>query len=276
MRRAEAGDLVLLAPAERDRRFYIRTLTPGGRLNTNRGELAYDDVIGQPFGTQVASHLGQSFYLLTPTTEQLVIGLQRKSQIIFPKDSGYIIMKLGIVPGVRVLEAGTGSGGLCLAFASIVGEGGHVYSYDAREDLQRVARRNIEGLGLRQRVTFKLREVGNGFDEAGLDAVFLDLREPWSYLDQARGALRGGGALGVLVPTANQLVATIRALHQHLYFGFIEAEELLLRSYRTVPDRVRPDDQMIGHTGFLVFARAVLPHDHEAHHPVLRRPDDSD
>ena len=49
-------------------------------------------------------------------------------------------------------------------------------------------------------------------------------------------------------------------LTDHLYAGpwfLLEIEELLLRSYKTIPARIRPDEQMVGHTGFLVFARAA-------------------
>jgi tRNA (adenine57-N1/adenine58-N1)-methyltransferase len=84
----------------------------------------------------------------------------------------------------------------------------------------------------------------------------LDVREPWEYLSQARDALMGGGFFGAIVPTINQ----VAELTQRLYDGpwyFLEIEELLLRSYKTIPARIRPDDQMVGHTGFLVFARAV-------------------
>jgi tRNA (adenine57-N1/adenine58-N1)-methyltransferase len=37
----------------------------------------------------------------------------------------------------------------------------------------------------------------------------------------------------------------------------LEVEELLLRQYKIAPARIRPDDQMVGHTGYLIFARAV-------------------
>ncbi|GAB4478528.1 MAG: tRNA (adenine-N1)-methyltransferase [Anaerolineae bacterium] len=259
MRLAQEGDLVLIVAVERDRRSFVRRLVRGGKLDTHRGELAFDDLIGQPLGAQVETHLGHHYYMLTPTTDDLVRTLRRESQIIFPKDSGYIIMKLGIVPGSQVLEAGTGSGGLCLALASQVGDGGRVYSYDIRPDLQEIARKNLARVGLDGRVTFKIRDAHEGFDETDLDALFLDTREPWELLDQARAALRGSGMLGAIVPTANQLVAMLRALNAHPYYGFVEAQELMLRPYKTLPDRVRPDERFIGHTGYLIFARAVFP-----------------
>ena len=34
-------------------------------------------------------------------------------------------------------------------------------------------------------------------------------------------------------------------------------EELIRRPFKTIPERIRPDEQMVGHTGFLIFARAV-------------------
>ncbi|HEC21774.1 MAG TPA: tRNA (adenine-N1)-methyltransferase [Chloroflexi bacterium] len=258
MRRAQAGDVVLLV-SEKDRKSFVRTLEPGKQLQTHRGVLAHDDLIGQPLGSQVRTHLGFAYYLLPPTTDELVRNLRRESQIIFPKDSGYIIMKLGVRPGSVVIEAGTGSGGLCLVLATIVGDDGHVFSYDVRSDMQRIARRNIERARLSHRVTFRAGNVTEGFEETDVDAVFLDMRSPWEALDQARAALSGGGVLGCLVPTANQLVRLIGALDAHPGFGFIEAEELILRPYRTVPARVRPDDQIVGHTGYLIFARAVFP-----------------
>jgi len=57
---------------------------------------------------------------------------------------------------------------------------------------------------------------------------------------------------------ANQVIQLLYALERSP-FTLIEVEELLLRGYRTIPARLRPMDRMIAHTGFLIFARAVLP-----------------
>ncbi len=254
----QAGDLVLLIN-ERDRRYFIRRLVPGQQLITHHGVLAHDELIGQPLGACVYTHLGIPYYLLRPTTEELVRHLRRRSQIIFPKDAGYIILRLGVAPGSVVVEAGTGSGGLCLALATMVGDDGHVYSYDERSAMLEIAAENLQRVGLAHRVTFKQRDVSQGFDEVDADALFLDLRRPWELLDQARAALRGGGVLGCLVPTANQLVTLLESLEAHPAFGLVEAEELLLRPYKTLPARVRPEDRIVGHTGYLIFARALIP-----------------
>lgn len=257
MREARAGDLVLLLG--QDRKSFIRTLEPGGKLQTHRGIIEHDTLIGQPLGSQVATHLGYPFHMLTPSTEELARRIRRKSQIIFPKDAGYILLKLGVKPGACVVEAGTGSGGLTSVFATHVGQNGHVYSYDVRDDMQRVAQRNLERLGLETQVTLVERDIEAGFDPHDADCLFLDVVNPWDFLDQARAAMRGGGVLGSLVPTANQLVQLVEVLDGHPGFILVEAEELSLRSWKTIPGRVRPDDRMVAHTGFLIFARAVIP-----------------
>lgn len=257
MRLAQSGDIVMLVSDE-DRQRYTRTLEPGETLNTHRGKLWHDNLIGQPLGSTVCTHLGFCYYLLTPTTDELIRSVRRESQIIFPKDAGYIVLKLGIQPGVQVVEAGTGSGGLTLALAAIVGDTGHVYSYDVREKMQAIAATNLRRAGLSHRVSFKHGNAALGFEEEDVDAVFLDMLTPWDALDAARAALRGSGVLGCLVPTINQLEDLVTTLDSHAGYGFVEVEELILRAYKPVPARIRPEDHIVGHTGYLVFARAVI------------------
>jgi tRNA (adenine57-N1/adenine58-N1)-methyltransferase len=257
LRLAQAGDTVLLVN-ERDRRRFVRILEPGKSLQTHRGKVNFDDLIGQPMGTEVRTHLGFPYYMFVPTTDDLVTNAIRKSQIIFPKDAGYIVMKLGVRSGSRVVEAGTGSGGLCVALATIVGDDGHVYSYDVRETMQEYALQNLKRCGLKHRVTLRTRDAREGFDERDVDAVFLDMLSPQECMTQARVSLRGSGLLGCLVPTANQVIELLQALYAGNEFGFIEVEELILRSYKPVVARLRPEDRMVGHTGYLVFARALI------------------
>ncbi len=253
---AQPNDLALLVG--RDRKSFIIRLEPGAQLHTHRGVVGHDDLIGNPWGKQVSSHLGYPFLFLRPSTDDLVRDLKRTTQIIYPKDAGYILMKMRIAPGCRVVEAGTGSGGLGLVFAQAVGPTGRVYSYEVRPEMQALARENLAQLGLAEFVAFKLRDVAEGFDERDADALFLDLPNPWDYLAQAHEALAGGGFFGCILPTTNQVIRLIGALEQ-AHFGFVEVEELLLRPYKAVPARLRPMDRMVAHTGYLIFARALIP-----------------
>ena len=253
---AQPDDLALLVG--RDRKSFIVRLEPGLQLHTHRGVVAHDDLIGTPWGTQLSTHLGYPVLLVRPSTDDLVRDLKRTTQIVYPKDAGYILMKMRVIPGCRVVEAGTGSGGLALVFAQAVSPTGRVYSYEVRPEMQQLARRNLELLGLSGFVEFKQRDIAEGFDERDVDALFLDLPTPWDYLKQAHAVLSSGGFLGSILPTANQVSRLIGAL-QDASFGLIEVEELLLRPYKAVPARLRPMDRMVAHTGYLIFARALIP-----------------
>ncbi len=252
---ARENDLVLLIG--KDHKQFLIRLQPGDQLQTHRGCIRHDDLIGQPLGREVYSHLGYPFVVLEPSTFDLIRQLKRTTQIMYPKDIGYTLLKLSIVPGSRVIEAGTGSGGLTLALARAVGAQGRLYSYEVRPDVLRLAQKNLEALGLAGWVEFKLRDIAEGFDETDVDALFLDVRTPWAYLPQTLAALKDGGFFGAILPTANQVSDLTQALEEQQAFGQIEVEEILVRPYKPVPGRLRPVDRMIAHTGYLIFARKV-------------------
>lgn len=249
------NDLVLLIG--QDRKQFILRLVEGGQLQTHRGCINHNDLLGQPLGREIFSHLGYPFLALEPSAFDLVSQLKRTTQIMYPKDIGYLLLKLNIRPGSRVIEAGTGSGGLTVCLARIVGEQGRLYSYEVRQDILNLAQRNLQSLGLDDSVEFKLRDIADGFDEVDADALFLDVRRPWAYLLQVVEALKNGGFFGAILPTTNQVIELVRALEAERSFGHIEVEEVLVRSYKAVPARLRPMDRMVAHTGYLVFARKV-------------------
>jgi tRNA (adenine57-N1/adenine58-N1)-methyltransferase len=252
----EAGDLVQLVGLRH--KSFIFPLIPGGDFQTHRGVLKHDDLIGLPWGTQVFSHLGSAFFLLQPAIADLLLDLKRNTQILYPKDIGFILFTMGIGPGQMVLEAGTGSGSMTIALAYAVGTDGQVVSYEQREEMQNLARKNIKRTGLDSRVDFKLRDIKDGFDETDADAFFLDVPNPYDYIAQVRAALKPGGFFCGIVPTANQAEILLRVLRRNR-FAFIEMCETLLRYYKPVPDRLRPTDRMVAHTGFLIFGRRIEP-----------------
>ena len=195
---------------------------------------------------------------MRPSLADLLKETRRNTQIMFPKDIGFVLVSLSIGPGQTVVEAGTGSGALTTALAFAVGREGQVISYERRAEMQRLARRNLRRVGLEDRVTFKLRDIAEGFDEREADALFLDVPNPEDYIPQAREALKTGGFFGSLVPTTNQVSRLVAALQAN-DFAFIDVCEVLLRYYKPVPERLRPTDRMVAHTGYLIFARPVIP-----------------
>ena len=246
-------DLILLL-SERGK-HYLLELRPGRQFQCPAGRVSHDELIGQPYGSRVVLERGGWIVLLQPSVFDLIMHIRRRTQIIYPKDIGYLLLWMDIRPGKRVIEAGTGSGAMAVALAGQVQPTGHVYSYELREEFQKLARQNLTRYGLLDWVELKVRDVTRGFDEREVDALFLDVRQPWEILQQAQAALKGGGFFGSLVPTANQLVQLIEGL-QTLGFIGIEVKELLLRPYKVNANRLRPEDRMVAHTGFLVLARS--------------------
>jgi tRNA (adenine57-N1/adenine58-N1)-methyltransferase len=251
----QIGELAqLVSPTNKS--FIIR-LAPGEKLETHRGILFHDDLIGKPWGSQVYTHQGRVYLLVQPSLGDILRDLKRNTQIMYPKDIGFILVSMGIGPGVHVVEAGTGSGALTIALAWAVGPQGRVTSYEAKPETQKLARKNLERLGLDGRVTLKIRDIEDGFDEQAVDALFLDVQNPQDYIGQVRQALKPGGYFGSLLPTTNQVSRLLNALYQHR-FAFQEVCEIILRYYKPVADRLRPTDRMVAHTGFLVFARPMI------------------
>lgn len=255
MGQSQVGDHAMLV-AE-DRKQFIFKLESGVEFQTHHGIVEHDALIGLPWGSPVQSHLGKPFYLLRPSLRDLLLLIKRRSQIIFPKDIGYILLRLSVVPGSRVLEAGTGSGALTMALAHMVGAEGTVISVDRRADMQRLAKENLTTVDLADRVRWILADLAQLEPIDPVDSLFLDLPDPHLLIREVPRLLKTGGSLGVLVPSANQTSEVLAEISAGHYVD-VDVCEILLRFYKTVPARLRPADRMVAHTGYLVFARLVL------------------
>ena len=197
------GDLVELVSTQS--KFFIFRVEKGRELQTHRGVIRHDDLIGLRWGTEIESHTGRSFYVMQPGMADIISSTKRNTQILYPKDIGYILVRLNIIPGSVVAEAGTGSGCFTQVLAAMVGDEGHVHSYEARSDMLNLAQKNISRLNLQHRVSFYNQDVGEGFGQNNLSAIFLDLPNPYDYIEQVKEALSPGGFFGTLLPTTNQV-----------------------------------------------------------------------
>lgn len=246
------GDLVILVNPKGKR--YLRRVTVGEELHNNDGTLPWSDVLAAGYGGVVRTRQGQPYKVVRPGLHDLVKGVKRQTQIIYPKDISYLCLRLGAGNGRRIIEAGSGSGSLTLALSWFSGEKGQIYTYEARSEFFELCRKNLTWAGLGHNVTQHNRDIAEGFLEKDVDALFLDVRTPWEYLDQALAALKPGGQLAFLVPTVDQLSMLLRAFETRP-IDDPEVLEIMIRRWKPVADRLRPEDRMIAHTGFLVFAR---------------------
>ncbi len=255
--RLQKGDLVFLWNRKKGDAYQVR-VTPGATQGTHMGQIKHDDLLGASYGDTVLTHKGEPFCCLRPTIGEYARRIKRETQIVFPKDAGYILQHLNVQPGSTVLECGTGSGSLCCIFAHFVGASGRVVTYDKRGEFTELARKNAERWGVEGRIEFKTRSLDGGFDERDADAVFIDLPQPWGYIGDAWNALAPGNRLGILVPTFNQIAETLEEI-ERWPFADVQVLELLMRFLKTDPRRIRPEDIMVGHTGYLIFAAKIQP-----------------
>lgn len=252
----QPGERILLVDPK-NRRYLLR-LRPGASFHTHAGIVGHDLLIGAEEGSSVTGSTGRRFVALRPTLSDVVLKMPRGAQVIYPKDLGAILLAADVGPGMRVLEAGVGSGSLSLA---LLRAGADVTGYEVRPDFAARAQENVRDyLGPDASYRVECRDVYAGVDERGLDRVVLDLPEPWRVVAHAQLALRPGGIILAYLPTINQ-VAELRRTLDRSAFGMAETAELLRRTWHVEERSVRPDHRMVAHTGFLTVARLLVPHD---------------
>lgn len=252
------GDLVQLVSPKGKR--YLRVAGADSELHTHDGKLDLNSICDLDYGQCIRTHLDKEYRLFKPTLYELVKKIDRQTQIIYPKDIGYILFKLSIGPGARVLEAGCGSGSLTLALAWFVGPQGRVITMERRPEFARLCAKNLSKVGLRDRVDILDQDLSQGFGVPEAEAVFIDVRTPWDYLEQIAAGIKNGHPVGFLLPTVNQVTTLLGAM-QGSAFTETEVVEILVRHYKPVADRFRPEDRMVAHTGFLIFSKVYKPTD---------------
>ena len=256
MNTVQYGDYVLLVSSKMNQHLIIAK--EKGVFSTKDGNLTFSDLVGKEYGSPVYTHLAAKYFIFKPTVTDFLRFIKRKTQVLYAKDLGFIILRLNIRSGMRVIECGSGSGSATTAFAFSLFPDGILYSYEARDEFMKLAYDNLKRVNLESIVKFKNKDIEEeSFDETDVDAVFLDVKYPERCIDKAYASLKSGGNICIFVPTTNQVVNVLTKLEQSNFF-MTEVVEIMLRNYKAVPERLRPDDTMIAHTGFLIFSRKTL------------------
>lgn len=257
----KAGDKVQLTDSKG--RMNTIVLKPGGEFHTHRGIIAHDDIIGAPDGVTVQNSVGVEYQVLKPLYSDFVLSMPRGAAIIYPKDAALITGFGDIFPGARVVEAGVGSGALTIALLRAVGDSGSVHSFELREEFAQIAEGNISDFFAGPHPAWNITvgdlasELPKAYGPGEVDRVVLDMLAPWDCLDAVTEALVPGGVLIVYVATVTQMSRTVQALQESGNYTKPHALESTVRDWHLDGLAVRPEHRMIGHTGFLVFARRV-------------------
>ncbi len=250
------GDTILLLDRAGNRR--VVRLRPGERFHSHKGFLEHDRLIGAEEGISLRTQTGAVFTAIRPRLADYALEMPRSTAIVYPKDVGIILVWADMYPGATVLESGLGSGALTLALLRAVGPTGQVVVYESRRDFIAPALENIRNWG-EPPANLLIREcdIYDGIQDGDFDRIVLDLAEPWRVVPHALSALRMGGIAACYNPSIIQVQQTVAALEAAGGFGMIETLEVLYRPWHVKGMAVRPAHQMVGHTGFLTFARRL-------------------
>eukprot|EP00894_Picocystis_sp_ML_P005490 jgi/Pico_ML_1/56007/g1608.t1 len=318
-RSAVVDGCVVVAYEGRNRMRAV-TVRSGEKLRTQHGEFLHDDWIGSHFGRKAFSTVrcgskrrrqsedgkegdrntdaagnedlkkdaGNSrrawIYLLAPTSELWTRTLAHRTQVLYVADISLAIGRMGLKPGMHVLESGTGSGSMTHALARAIAPDGRVDSFEFHEARALAAQADIESHGLAGCVKVHVRDVQqDGFpvqEESRADAVFLDVPGPWETIPSLAKGLKEDATLCSFSPCIEQVQKTCAAMAAVGGFSDFRTFEVLLRQYDVFTHRTRPMDRdsnaeevegskpsgvvskplmdARGHTGYLLFARRDL------------------
>ena len=230
-------------------------LKPGSEFQSDLGIIKSEILDNAEIGDEVKSHLDHTFKIVKPNINDFIDLMDRRCSILLKKDIGLVLAHTGLGSGNRVVDAGTGAGAIALNFGNVVGNKGHVFTYEIREDFAEVAKKNIDNFGI-ENITVKNRDIKEGIEEDNIDVVFLDLPKPYEIFEEVWDCLNHGGWLVVYAPYVAQAEISHR-IAKKLGFWDIEIIEILERGMEVRQQGIRPKTRMVGHSGYMLFARKL-------------------
>ena len=248
----EEGQRVLLI--DEKGRKYIKELKDK-EFHTDLGVLELKDAIGKEPGDKIKTHLDKEFQIVSPNIKDYAQKSKRGPQIIHRKDIGVILTHAGISPDDKIVEGGSGSGHLTMHLANLLNNKGEIHSYEIREDFLNLAKENLKNSGLLEKVNLKQKDIYESIDEKNVDKVIIDLPSPEKVVKNAEKSLKSGGFLVSYSPCIEQVKRFKLSLTNS--FQDINTIENLIREIKVQEECIRPKTRMLGHTGYLTFARKV-------------------
>ena len=238
---------------------WLMNISKKESLHTHIGVLKHADAIGKEYGSRLMTNKDKYVYLLEPTMYDYIMKIQHGTQIVYPKDLGYIAARAGIQDGQKILEIGTGSGSMTSFVASIVKPRGHVYTFDVDENFMKIAEKNIRRAGVSKYITQHNLDLKTSKEipVTDMDVALIDLGDPWIVIPKVRQMLKGSGSIFAICPTMNQLEKLTMALVEN-EFTDIESTEHIIRTIEAREGKTRHSFQGIGHTTYLCFARKAF------------------
>eukprot|EP00605_Chrysophyceae_sp_TOSAG23-4_P000216 GSChrysophyteH1.ASY1.ANO1.253.1 assembled CDS len=239
------GDLVILY--ERYDSLQHTWIQKGGETQNRFGVFRHDDIIGKPFGYKAtAANTNCWQYVLEPTPELWSHAFKTRTQIVNEMDQSIVTTMLNIKPGDVVVESGTGSGCMTLSLMRAVyhpdkESRGHVNTFEYNSFRAEEAKKEFEGMNVDGVVTVRCQDVcipgpasspdGEvpgfpGVAPGTVDAVFLDVPEPYKAVHYAKALLKPNKKICCYSPCISQVIDTCARLRE---LGFTGVQMLEFR-----------------------------------------------
>jgi len=238
---------------------HLAVLKDDQEFVSQNGVIKFNDIRDLP--SIVTSSKNHEYHVYIPSFDEFILLMKRGPQIIYPKDIGSILIAGNINKDSNILEIGTGSGALTLYLNLILDKKSQLFTLDENEKNQRRAQKTIE----RYLTSSKINNVVNvnyintklssfSFKDLAdkVDTIITDIPEPWEFFlkNQIEKDLNWVSYL----PSISQVEKIVTNLRENNFLN-IKITETLNREWIIDRKIVRPKNEMVGHTGFVVSAR---------------------
>ena len=238
---------------------HLAVLKDDQEFVSQNGVIKFNDIRELP--STVTSSKNHEYYVYIPSFDEFILLMKRGPQIIYPKDIGAILIAGNISKNSNILEIGTGSGALTLYLNLILDKKSQLFTLDENEKNQRRAQKTIERFVASSKIN-NLVDVNYinsklsafAFNDLAdkVDTIITDIPEPWEFFlkNQIKQNLNWVSYL----PSITQVEKIVTKLRENNFVN-IKITETLNREWIVDKKIVRPKNEMVGHTGFVVGAR---------------------
>ena len=192
--------------------------------------------------------------LLSYNLSDIQKNLVRGPQIISPKDIAWIVYSSDIKSNDVVVEAGGGSGALTTALAQAAFPNGKVITFEKNKKHFQIVKKNLELSPFSDLVELRNEELHDETEVISCSSIILDLPDPHLLINWAEKSLALGGKMLCYLPTINQVENLLSSLSK---WSEIEISEMMHRTWQSRLEALRPDTNILGHTGFILSARLL-------------------
>ena len=238
---------------------HLAVLKDDQEFVSQNGVIKFNDIRELP--SIVTSSKNHEYYVYIPSFDEFILLMKRGPQIIYPKDIGAILIAGNISKNSNILEIGTGSGALTLYLNLILDQKSRLFTLDENEKNQRRAQKTIERFVASSKIN-NLVDVNYinsnlsafAFNDLAdkVDTIITDIPEPWEFFlkNQIKQNLNWVSYL----PSISQVEKIVTKLRENNFVN-LKITETLNREWIVDKKIVRPKNEMVGHTGFVVGAR---------------------